>query len=216
VSKVDTAWAVGRVYMGLPARLLTRANVYGRDRVPATGGAVYAINHLHWVDVPLIGSVSPRTVYFVAKTEAADYPLLGGFLRLHGAISIRRGESDRDAVRQMRETARNGEVVGLFVEGTRQRNGRPGTAQPGAAMVALQEDVPVIPVAIYGTQDWTPTNLAPCSVAFGEPVRFETLPRNGRGYREATVEIERRIHALFDWLAGVQADGRPPGLTPPL
>jgi len=106
--------------------------------------------------------------------------------------------------------------VGLFVEGTRQRGGRPGAAQPGAAMVALQENVPIIPVAIYGTQSWTLTNFAPCSVAFGEPLRFEGLPRNGRGYKEATVEIERRLHVLFDWLEGVQADGRTPDLTPPL
>jgi 1-acyl-sn-glycerol-3-phosphate acyltransferase len=216
VNKVDAAWAAGRVYMGLPAKLLTRARVYGRDRVPATGGAVYAINHLHWIDVPLIGVVSPRTVYFVAKAEAADHPVVGGFLRLHGTISIRRGESDRDAVRHMRDAAREGHVVGLFVEGTRQRSGRPGTAQPGAAMVALQEDVPIIPVAIYGTQFWNIHNLAPCSVAFGEPVLFEGLPRNGRGYKEATAEVERRINVLFDWLAEVHADGRPPGLTPPL
>jgi 1-acyl-sn-glycerol-3-phosphate acyltransferase len=216
VNKVDAAWAVGRIYMGGPARLLTRVHVYGRDRVPATGGLVYAINHLHWVDVPLVGVVSPRTVYFVAKAEAADHRVVGGFLRLHGTISIRRGESDRDAVRRMRQAAHDGHVVGLFVEGTRQRGGRPGTAQPGAAMVALQEDVPIVPVAVYGTQFWTLTNLAPCSVAFGEPVRFEGLPRNGRGYKEATAEVERRINVLFDWLASVHAEGRPPGLTPPL
>jgi 1-acyl-sn-glycerol-3-phosphate acyltransferase len=216
VNKTDAAWAVGRIYMGLPARLLTRARVYGLDRVPATGGIVYAINHLHWIDIPLVGVVSPRTVYFVAKSEAADHPLLGGFLRLHGAISIRRGESDRDAVRRMREAARDGHVVGLFVEGTRQRDGRPGTAQPGAAMVALQEDVPIMPIAIYGTQFWKLGNLAPCSVAFGEPVLFDGVPRNGRGYKEATAEVERRLHALFDWLEGVHADGRPPDLTPPL
>jgi 1-acyl-sn-glycerol-3-phosphate acyltransferase len=216
VNKVDAAWAVGRIYMGGPARLLTRAHVYGRDRVPATGGAVYAINHLHWVDVPLVGAVSPRSVFFVAKTEAADYPLLGGFLRLHGAISIRRGASDRDAVREMRAAARDGNVVGLFVEGTRQRSGRPGIAQPGAAMVALQEDVPIIPIAVYGTQFWTLTNFKPCSIAFGEPVRFDGLPRNGRGYKEATAEVERRINVLFDWLASVHADGRPPDLAPPV
>ena len=216
MSSADNAWAVGRIYMGLPARFLTRAMAYGRDRVPATGGAVYAINHLHWVDIPLVGALSPRTVWFVAKAEAANYPVLGGFLRLHGAIAIRRGESDRDAVRRMREAARGGEVIGLFVEGTRQRTGRPGTAQPGAAMVALQENVPVIPVAVYGTQFWTLTNRAPCSVAFGEPVAFDELPRNGRGYKEATVEIERRINVLFDWLADVLEQGRPPGLVPPL
>lgn len=216
MTRADGAWAVGRLYMGVPTRLITRARAYGRDRVPKTGGAVYAVNHLHWIDVPLVGLTSPRTVWFVAKAEAADYPVLGAFLRLHGAISIRRGESDRDAVRRMREAARDGNVVGLFVEGTRQRTGRPGTAQPGAAMVALQEGVPVVPVAVYGTQSWRIGNFAPCSIAYGAPVLFDSLPRNGRGYKEATAEIERRINVLFDWLAGIHAAGRPSGATPPL
>ena len=67
-------------------------------------------------------------------------------------------------------------------------------------MVALQEDVPVIPVAIYGTQFWRPGNFRRCTVAFGEPLRFDDLPKNGKGYREATAVIERRIHELFDEL----------------
>lgn len=212
----DVAWGFGRIYMGWPARLITRGRAYGADGVPRDGGLVYAINHFHWLDVPLIGSLSPRNVDFVAKIEATNYPGLGRFLEWHGTIGIRRGESDRDAVRRMRESAREGHVVGLFVEGTRQRAGVVGTAQPGAAMVALQEDVPVVPIGIYGTQFWTPTHPTPCSVAFGEPMRFEGLPKGGRGYKEATAEIERRIRVLVDWLAGVHAEGRPPGLTPPV
>ena len=200
MTKVELAWAIGRVYMGWPTRLITRARAVGVENVPATGGAVYAINHLHWIDIPLIGLLSPRIVWFVAKAEAANNPIFGPFLRLHGTIAVRRGESDRDAVRHMREAARAGNVVGLFVEGTRQRGGRPGVAQPGAAMVALQEDVPVIPVAIYGTQFWRIGNFRRCTVSFGEPLRFEGLPKNGKGYREATAVIERRIHELFDEL----------------
>jgi 1-acyl-sn-glycerol-3-phosphate acyltransferase len=200
VSPTDVAWALGRVYIGWPVRLFTRARALGLENVPKTGGVVYAINHLHWIDIPLIGLLSPRTVYFVAKAEAANYPVVGAFLRLHGAIAIHRGESDREAVRRMRDEARGGHVVGLFVEGTRQRGGRPGTAQPGAAMVGLQEDVPVIPVAIYGTQFWKPGNFRRCSVAFGAPLTFDGLPKNGRGYREATAVIERRIIELFDEL----------------
>lgn len=215
MTREDLAWAVGRFYMGRPARWFTRARAYGRERVPAAGGVVYAINHLHWIDIPLVGDVSPRTVWFVAKAEAANHAALGWFLRLHGTIAVRRGESDRDAVRKMREAARQGHVVGLFVEGTRQKTGRPGPAQPGAAMVALQEDVPVVPVAVYGTQKWRIGNFAPCSVAFGEPVRFEGLPKGGKGYKEATAEIERRINVLFDWLADIHAQGRPAGVTPP-
>jgi 1-acyl-sn-glycerol-3-phosphate acyltransferase len=176
---------------------------------------VLAVNHLHWIDIPIVGATSPRTIHFVAKVEAAGFPLLGRFLRWHGTIAIRRGESDRDAVRAMREAARTGHVVGLFVEGTRQRTGRPGTAQPGAAMVAIQENVPVVPAAIYGTQFWKPGNFAPCSVAYGHPIDFSGMTKNGRGYKEATVEIEHSINRLFDWLAEVHADGRPKGLTPP-
>jgi 1-acyl-sn-glycerol-3-phosphate acyltransferase len=216
VTSQSFTWAIGRYYMGWPTRLISRARAYGRGRVPTTGGLVYAINHLHWIDVPIVGALSPRNVSFVAKSEVLGFPALGRFVGWHGTIAVRRGTSDREAVRMMRETARNGGVVGLFVEGTRQRTGRPGQAQPGAAMVAMQEGVPVIPIAIYGTQFWKPGNFAPCSIAFGEPLRFEGLPKGGRGYKEATTEIERRINVLFDWLAEIHAKGRPVGLVPPL
>jgi 1-acyl-sn-glycerol-3-phosphate acyltransferase len=216
VSDSNLAWALGRRYMGWPAGLATRARAYGRERVPATGGLVYAVNHMHWLDIPLVGLLSPRNIDFVAKVEAVRVPGIGRFLEWHGTIAVRRGESDRVAVRKMLESARSGRVVGLFVEGTRLQTGRPGTAQPGAAMVAIQAGVPVIPMAIYGTQFWKPTHMAPCSLAFGEPVRFDDLPKNGRGYKQATIEIERRINVLFDWLADVHRQGRPKGLVPPL
>jgi 1-acyl-sn-glycerol-3-phosphate acyltransferase len=216
VNSSNVAWALGRRYMGWPTRLVTRPRTYGRERVPQTGGLVYAVNHMHWLDIPLVGLLSPRNIDFVAKVEAVRVPGVGRFLEWHGTIAVRRGESDRVAVRKMLESARSGRVVGLFVEGTRLKTGRPGTAQPGAAMVAIQAGVPVIPMAIYGTQFWKPTKPAACSLAFGEPLRFDDLPKNGRGYKEATIEIERRINVLFDWLAEVHAKGRPRGLVPPL
>jgi 1-acyl-sn-glycerol-3-phosphate acyltransferase len=201
--------------MGVPARLATRARAYGGERVPREGGLVLAMNHMHWIDIPLIGVLSPRDLDFVAKVEAANFPVLGRFIRWHGTIAVRRGESDREAVREMRRSVREGRALGLFVEGTRGTTGRPRKAQPGAAMVAIQEAVPVVPAAIYGTQFWKPGNFAPCSVAFGHPIDFAGLPKNGRGYKEATVEIEHSLNRLFDWLAEVHAQGRPRGVTPP-
>jgi 1-acyl-sn-glycerol-3-phosphate acyltransferase len=212
----DAVWSVSRLTLAPLTRIVTRARAYGRDRVPAEGGLVLAINHLHWIDVPLVGSVSPRNLNYVAKVEAFGVPGFSKIVEAHGTIPVRRGESDRDAVRRMRQAARDGRAVGLFVEGTRQKTGRPGEAQPGAAMVALQEDVPVIPVAVYGTQLWSLADWKPCSVAFGEPVRFEGLPKGGKGYKEATAEIQRRVNVLFDWLADVHARGRPRGEVPPL
>lgn len=210
----ELPWRIGKVWMGWPVRLAARVRSYGAERVPETGGCVLAINHMDWIDIPVVGSISPRAINFVAKIEAHRVPGLGQFIRAHGALAVRRGESDREAVRLMREAARDGRAVGLFVEGTRQKSGRPGKAQPGAAMIAIQEEVPVVPVAVYGTHRWRPGR--PCSVAWGEPVDFGGLPKGGRGYKEASLEIERRIHTLFAWLAGVHGRGRPRGLVPPL
>ena len=90
----------------------------------------------------------------MAKIEAHRVPGLGELIRAFGTFSVRRGESDREAVRRMREVVRDGKVLGIFAEGTRQRAGVPGPVQPGAAMAALQEDVPVVCAAIHGSQTW--------------------------------------------------------------
>jgi 1-acyl-sn-glycerol-3-phosphate acyltransferase len=212
----ELAWRTSTYYLKPLAKIATRARGYGLGRIPLTGGCVFAINHVHWVDIPVVGAVTPRRISFVAKVEALRFHGLGRYIAWYGTIGIRRGESDREAVRQMRAAAREGRALGIFVEGTRQHSGRPGTAQPGAAMIAIQESVPVVPIAVYGTQFWRIGNFAPCSIAVGEPVRYDGLPKGGRGYKEATADIERRIVTLFDWLADVHRRGRPKGLTPPL
>jgi len=215
MNRVDGVWAVGRVTIGSLVRLFTPLRNYGVERVPRTGGVVLAFNHFHWIDPPVFGALSPRTIYFLAKAEAHAVPGLGDLIRSFGGISVRRGESDREAVRRMREVVRDGHVLGLFAEGTRQRSGVPGVVQPGAAMAALQESVPVVPAAIHGSQWWKPGNFHPVSVAWGEPMRFDGLPKGAKGYREASAAIQERIHGLHDWLAEVHALGRPPEATPP-
>jgi len=189
--------------------------VYGRENVPPTGGVVLALNHFHWLDPAAFGSACPRTIYYMAKIEAHRVPGLGQVIRSFGTFSVRRGESDREAVRMMRKIVADGHALGLFVEGTRQQSGVPGEVQPGAGMVAVQENVPVVPAAIHGTEDWHPGNFHPVSVAWGQPMTFEGLPRNGKGYREASAEIQAEIRRLWEWLRDVHAAGRPRGVTPP-
>jgi 1-acyl-sn-glycerol-3-phosphate acyltransferase len=215
VTSVELAWAVGRRTIQPLTKLVAPFRNYGAERLPREGGCVIAVNHFSWIDPPLVGAASPRPISFVAKIEAHRVPGLGQLIRAFGTIAVRRGESDREAVRQMLEAARGGGVVGLFVEGTRQHAGIPGTVQPGAAMVALQAGVPVVPLAINGTQHWRLGNWKPISLAWGRPIRFEGLPRGGRGYREASGQIELEIRRLWDWLVEVHGEGRPRGLTPP-
>jgi 1-acyl-sn-glycerol-3-phosphate acyltransferase len=215
VNRVDLAWKLGRPIIYPLIRAFAPLRVYGKERVPREGGVVMAFNHFSWIDPPVFGAASPRTVYFMAKIEAHRVPGLGHLMRLFGTFSVRRGESDREAVRMMRQIVREGHALGLFAEGTRQRTGVPGAVQPGAAMVALQEDVPVVPAAIHGTQDWKPGNFKPVSVVLGEPMRFEGLPKNAKGYREASEQIERELHRLWRWLVEVHEAGRPAAVPLP-
>ena len=211
----EAVWAVGKQVLGLPAAFTTRLRSYGTERMPRSGGVVLAINHFHWIDIPCIGYVSTRNIYFLAKVEAHRVPGLGQLIRGFGTLAVRRGESDREAVRRMREVVREGNALGVFVEGTRQRSGLPGHVQPGAAMVALQEDVPVICAAIHGSQHWRVGNFAPVSIAWSEPMRFDGLPRGGKGYRAASEEIEKELHRLLAWLRDLHEAGRPRVAVPP-
>ncbi len=215
MNRTDAAWAVGRATIGTAVKLVAPLRVYGAERMPASGGLVVAANHFSWMDPPALGAVSPRTLYFMAKVEAHRVPGLGELMRVFGTFSVRRGESDRDAVRMMRQIVRDGNAIGLFVEGTRQMSGVPGHVQPGAAMAAITEDVPLIPAAIHGSQHWRPGNFAPISVAWGEPMTFEGLPRGGKGYREASLEVERKLRELWQWLVEIHALGRPREAKPP-
>jgi 1-acyl-sn-glycerol-3-phosphate acyltransferase len=215
VNSADAVWAVGRMTIQPLVRLVVPLRNYGVDRIPREGGVVLALNHFHWIDPPVFGATCPRTIHFMAKVEAHRVPGLGQLIRSFGAFSVRRGESDREAVRYMRQVVRDGHALGLFAEGTRQRSGVPGEVQPGAAMAALQEGVPVVPAAIHGSQTWRVGNWDPVSVAWGEPLRFDGLPKGAKGYREASVEVQRRIRTLWEWLVEMHALGRPRQAVPP-
>jgi 1-acyl-sn-glycerol-3-phosphate acyltransferase len=213
MNRTDAIWAVGRLTIGTAVKLIAPPRVYGAERMPLEGGLVVASNHFSWIDPPVLGSASPRTLYFVAKVEAHRVPGLGQLMRSFGALAVRRGESDREAVRTMRQVVRDGHALGMFAEGTRQKS-VPGIVLPGAAMVAISEDVPLIPAAIH-SHDWRPGNFKPVSVAWGEPMTFDGLPRGGKGYKEASLQVQGKIRELWEWLVEVHESGRPRNATPP-
>lgn len=206
-------WTFGKGVLGSLMWTIGNLKVYGRERVPREGGAVLAMNHFSYVDPAAFGTACPRRIVYVAKIEAHLVRGLGELIRSHGTLAVRRGESDRDALRRMRETVRANHLLGMFVEGTRQRNGVPGEAKPGAAMVAIQEGVPIIPAAVHGSQTWN-WNFAPVSVAFGEPMRFDPAVRTGRAYREASEEVMAEIRRLWAFLVEMHARGRPEAIPP--
>ena len=214
MSLPDVTWALGRPTIGGAAVLASRLRVYGRDRVPLDGGVVVASNHFSWLDPAVLGAASPRVLYYMAKVEAHRVPGFGPFIRTFGCFPVRRGESDREAVRRCGGSSHEGHALGLFVEGTRQLSGIPGEVQPGAAMVALQESVPIIPVAIHGSQEWKAGQLQAGVDRVGRADDLRRAPQ-GRARLQGGVgappggdppplRLARRVHEL----------GRP-GAIPP-
>ena len=205
------AWRFMRAWLPAVIRALAPNAGYGVSRLPATGGAVLAANHLSAIDPPGIGVYSRRAIRYMTKVELLRLPIAGEFLRMTGTFAVRRGEGDRDSLRVARWLVREGHVVGMFMEGTRQKFGYPGPAHSGAAMVAMQECVPVIPCAIdaFG---WSLQNRRPFAVAFGKPLDLTGFPRNGRGYKEGAGVVEAELLRLWRQAAQAVADGLPDAL----
>jgi 1-acyl-sn-glycerol-3-phosphate acyltransferase len=214
MKRTQFAQLLGRPFFAGVIRLAAPLRVYGRERIPANGPVILCFNHFSWVDPWAVGAQVPRTLYYVAKQEAHDNPIIGPFIRLFGTIPVRRGQSDREAVRIMREIVRRGDALGMFPEGTRQER-EPGPVLPGAAMIAVQEGAPVVCGAIHGTQYWRPGNFHPISIAFGEPLDLGGHPRNSKGYRLAADEIQRELRRLWEFLVITHEQGRPRVAVPP-
>ena len=181
-----------------PVRLLYRLRASGKENLPESGGYVLSSNHLSNIDPwPLGLPLWPRRqIRFMAKSELFRPPL-SPLLRLLGAFRVQRGYGDDTAINTAVGLARDGEVVAIFPEGTRRDKGllRRRRARPhtGAARIALEAGVPLIPAAIAGTDRLT--RLAQLRVAYGPPVELDDL-RDGDVRKGARVATERLMTAI--------------------
>jgi 1-acyl-sn-glycerol-3-phosphate acyltransferase len=159
-------------------KVVFRHRAKGADNVPRTGGFVIAANHWSNVDPwPLALTFFPRRFFrFMAKAELFWFPL-GSIIRAGGAFKVRRGEGDEEAVATAVALAREGHAVVMFPEGTRRRKGlrkkHDARWRSGAARIALEAGVPLVPAAISGTERLA--RLGPLRVAYGPPIELADL-----------------------------------------
>ena len=132
---------------------LANVVVTGADRIPRHGAAIVTPNHLNSVDPPLIGSFLPREIHYMVKQEAWDARWLGFFPRAYGAFPVRRGEVDLGAYRNALRLLADGQIVGIFPEGHRSRDGRLQRGHPGAVVLARRSGAPLVPVGIHGVNE---------------------------------------------------------------
>ena len=163
--------------------------VQGRENVPQKGPAILMINHIAFIDPIVVLHVLRRNIVPLAKIEVYDYPVIGLFPRMWGVIPVRREEFDRRAVQQVFDVLNAGEIVLVAPEGTRSPALTPG--KEGIAYLAGRSGVPIVPVAIEGTEDFPALRFtrawleSGARVTFGEPFRYKKqIEGNGRPDRD--------------------------------
>lgn len=182
--------------------LFCRLRVEGREHIPKEGGAVLASNHTTGPDYVLLAISSPRELHFMAKAEIFTWnPVLSFILRSGGVFPVRRGQADKSALGNAVLTARRGNVVAMFPEGTRSRTGALMRGRTGAARIALAAGVPVIPAAVVNaTAIFKRRSFRRplVIVRFGEPVHWTSaLPSDFEAATGYTEVVMRRIADLL-------------------
>jgi 1-acyl-sn-glycerol-3-phosphate acyltransferase len=184
---------------------LYRLRSEGEENLPESGGFVLAANHTSNFDpFPLAMPLWPRRfLRYMAKSELYWWPLKL-IVDAGGGFPVRRGERDVEAIRTAIQLAREGNVVAMFPQGTRQRKGLTKKHQPrshtGAARIALDAGVPLVPAAIAGTDRLL--RLGPLRVRYGKPIPMDDLKslEPGLAAREATERLMTEIAQLEEGL----------------
>lgn len=133
-------------------KLIFNYQVIGANHIPAEGAAVLVANHISMFDPVAIALASKRPIHFMAKAELFDNAFLRWlFTKLH-AFPVKRGEADRQAIRTALEVLHGGELLGIFPEGTRNKEEDLLPIHNGAALLALKTESPLIPIVVKGTK----------------------------------------------------------------
>ncbi|MCP3738713.1 lysophospholipid acyltransferase family protein [Rossellomorea sp. BNER] len=173
---------------------LYRIEVSGLEHFPKDGGVLLCTNHIDNLDPPVVGITAPRPVSFMAKAELFNVPILGNIVKNVRAFPVKRGLSDREALRNGLKLLKEGNVLGLFPEGTRSKTGELTKGLSGAGFFALRSNAYVVPCAIIGP--YKP--FKKLKVVYGKPVPMEELRLKKVSAEEATAVIMSHIQSLID------------------
>ncbi|MGH7707733.1 MAG: lysophospholipid acyltransferase family protein [Vulcanimicrobiaceae bacterium] len=164
-----TFFDFARGVCGIVLRTIWRMRVVGSANVPRTGALIVACNHVSYLDPPALGAALPRRISYMAKHELFSMPVLGPLMPHLRAFPVDRSRGDVSAIRRAVDELRRGAAVGVFPEGTRNRDGRAGIRE-GVALLAALSGAPVLPAYVDGSG--TARRLGRITVVFGQPIRF--------------------------------------------
>ena len=132
-------------------KLIFRGNLIGRENIPKKGSFILVSNHGSLLDPPLLGHAVGRNISFMAKSELFRIPLLGFIIKSCGAYPVKRGIVDKKTIKIACEKLSNNSCIGIFIDGSRQKDGRVNRPKQGAALLSLKNQKLLLPVAIINS-----------------------------------------------------------------
>jgi 1-acyl-sn-glycerol-3-phosphate acyltransferase len=189
-----------KVFFSPLLRILFRVKSSGTENIPKTGAVILCSNHKSYFDPLIDGCVVDRTINFMAKAELFKVPVLGFLIKTLGAFPVHRGQGDREALRMAYEVLEKGDILALYPEGTRLKEGDiPQKFKSGAARLAFKTKAPIVPLALI-VKGYVRL-LKRTVIKVGKPITFEELgftDGNDTELKRVSEDIRLRVIELMD------------------
>jgi 1-acyl-sn-glycerol-3-phosphate acyltransferase len=201
VKKMRFHYRAAVAMINLLVGILRGMEKQGGENIPTQGAVLIAANHIAYFDPPLIGSASPRELYYMAKEELFENSLFGWLISKFNAFPISRGSFDREGIKRATEVLRKGNALLVFPEGTRSKDGNLKEPKLGVAKLALETGAPVVPAYIDYSGSWLKAffQRQKIKIKFGSPIKpeeFDGIPKSKEGYLNITRQIFEKIREL--------------------
>jgi 1-acyl-sn-glycerol-3-phosphate acyltransferase len=207
---VNLYFRFGRSLVKLFTRMVVGYSVTGAGNIPKEGAAIIASNHISNFDPPFVGSGSKREVFFFAKSELFGKWFSPIFISNFNTIPVKRGRFDRESYMRGLDILHSGELLLLFPEGTRSRDGTLREGKTGAAKLSLETGVSVVPACISNSNRIKETIFSreKVSVAFGAPITPDSYAAEADEKNRLRVFTEDIMSAIRRLQEGIEVGGR--------
>lgn len=162
-------YRIAKIIFAVYFFFVNKVTVQGQENIPANGGLILCSNHMHWMDPILMGVYIKRKICFMAKVELFKKKIFAMILKGIHAFPVKRGTADITAIKNSFKALKNGQVLGMFPEGTRSKDGSILPAEPGVALISTKADVPVVPMRINGSYKFS----GRLYITIGKPIYFK-------------------------------------------